>query len=135
MTMILYTTVGTSDLQRSIAFYDSVFDVLGVARNPDAMEGWAGWGPSYDGGVSFWVCPPFDGRAPGAGNGAMISLRAGSAAEVRAFHAAALSHGGTDEGAPGTRPYYEPGFYVCYVRDPDGNKLACAYHKYDPSQD
>ena len=36
----------------------------------------------------------------------------------------------SDEGAPGTRPYYEPTFYVAYVRDPDGNKLACVYHKH-----
>jgi predicted lactoylglutathione lyase len=85
--------------------------------------------------VSFWVCRPFDGRATSAGNGAMIALRASSAAEVRAFYAAALENGGTSEGKPGTRPCYEPSFYVCYVRDPDGNKLACAYHKYDPRQD
>lgn len=135
MSLTLYTTVGTSNLERSIGFYDSIFRVLGAARSPGWAEGWAGWGPSYDEGVSFWVCRPFDGRAPSAGNGTMIALRASSAAQVRAFHAAALSNGGTDEGKPGTRPYYEPGFYVCYVRDPDGNKLACAYHKYDPKQD
>ena len=63
-------------------------------------------------------------------NGTMIAFRAGSDAEVRAFHAAALEYGGTDEGAPGTRTYYQPSFYVAYVRDPDGNKLACVFHRY-----
>lgn len=134
MTMTLYTTVGTSDLERSIRFYDSIFAALGVPRSESWADGWAGWGPPYDSGVSFWVCRPFDGRAPTAGNGSMISLRAKSAAEVRAFYQAALSNGGSDEGAPGTRTYYEPAFYVCYVRDPDGNKLACVYHRYDPAQ-
>jgi catechol 2,3-dioxygenase-like lactoylglutathione lyase family enzyme len=131
MTMTLYITVGSSDFDRSIRFYDGIFDVLGVARSPGWIDGWAGWGPPYEEGVSFWVCRPFDGRAPSPGNGCMVSLRAGSAAEVRAFHATALSLGGTDEGPPGTRPNYEPTFYVCYVRDPDGNKLACVYPTYD----
>jgi catechol 2,3-dioxygenase-like lactoylglutathione lyase family enzyme len=61
----------------------------------------------------------------------MITFRARNEADVQAFHAAALAHGGSDEGAPGTRPYYEPSFYVVYVRDPDGNKLACVYHRHD----
>ena len=134
MTMILYTTVGSSDLPRSIKFYDSIFKVLGVPRSEAWTDTWAGWGPAYDDGVSFWVCSPFDGRAPSPGNGAMISLRANSETEVKAFHAAALANGGTDEGAPGTRPYYEPTFYVAYVRDPDGNKLACVFHKHNPDK-
>ena len=31
---------------------------------------------------------------------------------------------GSSEGAPGLRPQYKPDFYVAYVRDPDGNRLA-----------
>jgi hypothetical protein len=40
------------------------------------------------------------------------------------------TNGGSDEGAPGTRAYYSPTFYVAYVRDPDGNKLAAAFYEY-----
>jgi catechol 2,3-dioxygenase-like lactoylglutathione lyase family enzyme len=134
MTMVLYTTVGVSDLARSVTFYDAVFDALGYRRSPGWAEGWAGWGPVYDDGVSFWICKPFDGRAPIPGNGAMIALRARNETEVKAFHAAALAHGGADEGAPGTRAIYEPSFYVAYVRDPDGNKLACVHHHHDPGK-
>jgi catechol 2,3-dioxygenase-like lactoylglutathione lyase family enzyme len=130
--LIIYTTLGVQDLARSTAFYDAVFAALGCKRSEKVDEGWAAWGPPYDGGVSFWICKPFDGRAPTHGNGTMIALRAGSEAEVCAFYEAALAHGGSDEGAPGTRPYYEPSFYVAYVRDPDGNKLACAFTHHDP---
>jgi catechol 2,3-dioxygenase-like lactoylglutathione lyase family enzyme len=130
--MILYSTVGTADLGRSVRFYDAVFGALGIGRAPNDIDGWAGWGGSYDEGYGFWVCTPFDGRAPAPGNGAMIAFRAADETQVHAFHAAALLHGGSDEGPPGTRPYYEPNFYVAYVRDPDGNKLACVYHKHKP---
>lgn len=132
MTMILYATLGSNDLKRSIRFYDAVCGALGIARAADWTEGWAGWGSSYDDGDSLWLCSPFDGRAPSPGNGVMVALRASNEAEVKAFHAAALAHGGSDDGEPGTRPYYEPSFYVAYVRDPDGNKLAAVFHKHKP---
>ena len=53
----------------------------------------------------------------------MIAFDAATRAAVDAFHAAGLAAGGTDEGAPGLRPY-GPHFYACYLRDPDGNKLS-----------
>jgi catechol 2,3-dioxygenase-like lactoylglutathione lyase family enzyme len=130
--MILYSTVGTADLSRAIRFYDALFGALGIRRAPNWPAGWAGWGGSYDEGYGFWVCHPFDGEAPAPGNGTMIAFRAKDEAQVGHFHAVALKYGGTDEGAPGTRSYYEPSFYVAYVRDPDGNKLACVYHKHIP---
>jgi catechol 2,3-dioxygenase-like lactoylglutathione lyase family enzyme len=135
MSLILDTTVGVSDFPRAIAFYDAIFGVLGAARSPESIDSFVGWGPDYDHGVSFWICKPFDGRPPSVGNGMMITLRASSEAQVIAFHEAALAHGGTSEGAPGTRARYEPSFYVAYVRDPDGNKLACVFphHKPDPA--
>lgn len=46
---------------------------------------------------------------------------------VKAFHAAALAAGGTDNGAPGERPYH-PGYYACFVLDPDGNNIEAVWH-------
>jgi catechol 2,3-dioxygenase-like lactoylglutathione lyase family enzyme len=131
MTLILYTTLGVSDLDRSAAFYDALFATLGYPRTQESEE-FPSWGPGYDGGVSFAICRPFDGQPPSAGNGAMVALRAASEAEVIAFHAAALAHGGSCEGPPGVRPHYAPSFFAAYVRDPDGNKLACVFHKHKP---
>ena len=128
--MIFDVTLGSSDLQRSGAFYDAVLGILGHERSPESSESWIGWGPRHDDGVGLWLTRPFDGEPPTAGNGTMITFRAKNEAEVQAFHAAALANGGSDEGAPGTRPCYEPTFYVAYVRDPDGNKLACVFHRY-----
>ena len=131
-TMTLYTTLGYSDYDRAVRFYDATLGALGYRRAEGWTDGWAGWGPSYDEGVSFWICRPFDGSAPAPGNGVMVAFRAADEAAVRAFHAAALAQGGGDEGAPGTRAYYEPSFYVAYVRDPDGNKLAAVFHRHAP---
>ena len=42
---------------------------------------------------------------------------------VDRFHAAALAHGGRDDGAPGLRPDYDANYYGAFVRDPDGHKI------------
>jgi len=46
---------------------------------------------------------------------------------VARFHAAALAAGGTDNGAPGERPYH-PGYYACFILDPDGNNIEAVWH-------
>jgi hypothetical protein len=54
----------------------------------------------------------------------MVAFEARNQAQVRALHVAALSAGGADEGQPGFRESYGPQFYVGYLRDPQGNKIA-----------
>jgi catechol 2,3-dioxygenase-like lactoylglutathione lyase family enzyme len=83
--MILYSTIGTSDMERAIRFYDSVFCASGVSRAPNWSDGWAGWGGSYDEGYGFWVCSPFDGRPPVSGNGTMIAFRAKDELKCKPF--------------------------------------------------
>lgn len=129
--MFGYVCLGTNDLARAIAFYDPVMAALGHARcatpGEENWDGWAGWGRYEDEGrseLALWVCPPWDGRPATVGNGSMVALAAPSRAAVRAFHAAALAHGGRCEGPPGLRPEYNADFYAAYVRDPDGHKLA-----------
>jgi catechol 2,3-dioxygenase-like lactoylglutathione lyase family enzyme len=56
-------------------------------------------------------------------SGTHICLRARTTAEVDAFHAAALSGGGTSDGAPGLRPHDRVKYYAAFVLDPDGNRV------------
>jgi len=42
---------------------------------------------------------------------------------VHAFHEEALAAGYRDNGAPGERPDYGPGYYAAFARDPDGNNI------------
>ena len=50
-------------------------------------------------------------------------------AAVDAFHAAAIAAGHRDNGAPGERPEYHPGYYGAYVLDPDGNNIEVVNHR------
>ena len=133
--MLMYTTIGTNHLERMTAFYDAIFDVLGIPRIPSWTEGWATWGEPFGEGFSFCICPPFNRKPATAGNGTMFSFKASSAEVVRKFHAAGLRNGGTNEGKPGVREAYGPDFYVAYLRDPDGHKLACVCYPFHPQKD
>jgi catechol 2,3-dioxygenase-like lactoylglutathione lyase family enzyme len=130
--VISYVTIGSNDIERARRFYDPVLAVFGHKRIY-TREDWLGYGPE-DGAVRplIWICRPFDGKLAYHGNGGMVGLHAETPAQVDAFHAAALAHGGSDEGAPGRRAAYKPGYYLAYVRDPDGNKLS-AFCNTDPS--
>ena len=120
--MLLYITLGTNDLAKATGFYDAVMPKLGLERrHSDDSE--IGFGEPAPARIWFWVNKPFDGKPASVGNGSMPALIAPSRTAVDAFHAAGLAHGGTDEGAPGLRPYGSS-FYACYLRDPDGNKIS-----------
>jgi catechol 2,3-dioxygenase-like lactoylglutathione lyase family enzyme len=129
--MFNYIYLGTNDLARACIFYDATMATLGLKRCNTGDAAWdrisAGWGLYEDDGareLALWVGLPFNQQPATAGNGTMVALRARSWREVDEFHAAALQHGGTCDGAPGLRPQYNPDFYAAYVRDCDGNKLA-----------
>jgi len=49
-------------------------------------------------------------------------------ATVRAFHAAALAAGYEDNGGPGERAVYHPGYYGAFVLDPDGHNVEVVNH-------
>ena len=49
-------------------------------------------------------------------------------ATVDAFHRAATEAGYRDNGGPGERPVYHPGYYGAYVLDPDGNNVEVVNH-------
>ncbi len=122
-----YATVGATDSDRSNAFYDAVLATIGW-RSHAGFPDWRGYSQGGSGeGFVLWVCKPFDSSPATSGNGAMIGFFAASQGEVDAFHAAALAHGGADEGAPGPRPY-GANWYSAYVRDPAGNKLAIVHN-------
>ena len=124
--MFSHVTLGSRDIGRSRAFYAPVMTALGIEQ-PFELPGTLVFGELA--GTKLFIGQPFDGHAAAAGNGTHVALLAPTRAAVDAFHAAALAHGGSDEGAPGLRPHYHAHYYGAYVRDPDGNKLQAVCHR------
>ena len=108
------------DLPASQAFYTAVFEVLEIPMGGTAPD-------------HFWADELFVSTADSqAALGQLtgrhhLAFQARDRAMVDAFHKAALAHGGRDNGAPGERRYH-PGYYACFVLDPDGNNIEAVYH-------
>jgi catechol 2,3-dioxygenase-like lactoylglutathione lyase family enzyme len=108
------------DLPESQAFYTAIFEALGVPMG--------GTGDGF-----FWADELFvSTRQSQASQGMLtgrnhLAFQAQSRAMVDAFHAAAMAHGGRDNGAPGERKYH-PGYYAAFVLDPDNNNIEAVFH-------
>jgi catechol 2,3-dioxygenase-like lactoylglutathione lyase family enzyme len=109
-----------ADLAASRRFYEAVFNAIGVPMGGTADD-------------HFWADELFVSSADSvAAEGKLtgrhhLAFQAADRAVVDAFYDAALSNGGTDNGAPGERPYH-PGYYAAFVLDPDGNNIEAVYH-------
>jgi predicted lactoylglutathione lyase len=124
--LIGYTLVGSNDLEKAKAFYDALFDTIGVKRLMEFPTGGCAWGADWSKPM-FGVGKPYDGQAATFGNGTMIALVMDERAKVDALHDKAVALGGKCEGKPGVRGEEGPqAFYAAYFRDLDGNKL-CAF--------
>lgn len=125
--MISYVTVGVDDMDRAKRFYSAFLPAMGYGLE-EGPEGLSFALPVPEGQrpvlPDFYVKPTFNGHPATAGNGTMVAFEARNQAQVRDLHAAAVDAGGTDEGQPGFRASYGPNFYVSYLRDPQGNKIA-----------
>lgn len=117
--MIDHVSVAVADLARSAAFYEAVLAPLGLTKLV-TRERTVGFGKAYP---EFWINLR-EGLAPQPETaGIHICLRTRSEDNVRAFHAAALAHGGADAGAPGPRQAAMTTYYGAFIFDPDGNKI------------
>jgi len=123
--MYSHVTIGADNPNKLEGFYDATLATLGIFPF-FKMENVLSYGTAT--GPKFFVLKPFDGMAHHPGNGWHTAFLAADRNSVDAFHAAALAHGGTSEGAPGLRTHYHPNYYGACVRDPDGNKLQAVCH-------
>ena len=122
--------LNVSDYERAKAFYDRALAPLGISL---IMEFGSAAGYGREKKPELWL---------GAGKSEFqtedqleiitpihVCLAARSRAEVDAFHAAALAAGGRDNGAPGIRAHYHPGYYGAFALDPDGHNVEAVFHE------
>ena len=108
------------DLAASQRFYEAVLQVLEIPLG--------GKGESYFWADELFVSTADSESAQGRLTGRVhLAFQAADRGMVDAFHRAALSAGGSDNGAPGERPYH-PGYYGAFVLDPDGNNIEAVFH-------
>jgi catechol 2,3-dioxygenase-like lactoylglutathione lyase family enzyme len=125
-----HITVGTSQMNRAMRFYDAVLAPLGMKRRRTFKIAISYASDDFSGvNEPFWVVRPYDRKDATPGNGVTVAFEAPTREAVDGFHAAALAAGATDEGPPGIREHYHPSYYGAYVRDLDGNKLCVVCHK------
>lgn len=123
MSVILdHVGIRVNDFERSKAFYREALGVLGIQllfdqTFPDGQV--AGFGKER---ASFFIASGRSQRGE-----THLAFKAASQAEVNAFHSVALSMGGRDNGEPGPRPHYRPGYYAAFVLDPDGNNVEAVF--------
>src|ERR1700743_884383 len=120
--MLHHVSVGVRDVERAAKFYDPVLKTLGYRRLMEFLPHAIAYG-ERGGNPEFWIQLPHDQKVPTAGNGTHFGFQARTKAQVEKFHAAALAQGGSNNGEPGPRPDYGPGYYGAFVYDLDGNKI------------
>lgn len=114
----MYDHIGlrVRNVEASIRFYEAALGALGHELCSRDESG-AGFGPGGE--AALWLY-----RTEGpTGPGAHVAFRAPDRAAVDRFHAAGLSAGGRDNGAPGLRADYSPTYYAAFLIDPDGNNV------------
>jgi catechol 2,3-dioxygenase-like lactoylglutathione lyase family enzyme len=110
--------IRVADVAASKRFYETIAPYAGIRLRADEPD-----------------------HAAFAGENGSFSLVAGTPTEhvhlafaardnetVDAFHRTATAAGYRDEGAPGERPQYHPGYYGAYVLDPDGHVVEAVNH-------
>lgn len=126
--MIDHIGLAVADLAPARRFYEAALKPLGATVVMEVTEEMTGGhgahlGFGRDGKPDFWI-----GTGKPATKSCHIAFAATDQAMVDAFHAAALAAGGTDNGAPGLRPEYHPGYYGAFVLDPEGNNVEAVFH-------
>jgi catechol 2,3-dioxygenase-like lactoylglutathione lyase family enzyme len=124
--MFDHISIGVRDINRARQFYDAALGPLGF-RLLSEGDSALGYGLRK---VNLWLLRTDNPVPADPRSGLHFAFRAPDVRAVGEFYIAALESGGTDNGAPGERLEYAPGYYAAYVLDPDGYRLE-AYHAED----
>jgi catechol 2,3-dioxygenase-like lactoylglutathione lyase family enzyme len=108
--LIDHVHLRTRDIDASKRFYRAVLKALGLVHSLNERE------------KNFWADELYVDVADGEITRVHLAFQAPDRETVNAFHKAALSAGGRDNGAPGERSYH-PGYYAAFALDPDGNNI------------
>jgi catechol 2,3-dioxygenase-like lactoylglutathione lyase family enzyme len=112
--------LGVRDLDESRRFWETAAAVLGLGVSEPEEQRFH----VYARGRSFALVA--DGRPPS--EHVHLAFPVADDEAVAEFHRVAIGAGYRDNGAPGERPEYHPGYVGAFVLDPDGNNIEAVNH-------
>lgn len=127
--MFSHVMIGSNDIEKSKAFYNSILGVLGVSEPIVNVNntGQTRLFYSHNGSI-FCVTEPINNEPATKANGSTIGFDCDSEQQVKELHDVAIANGGVSiEGLPGLRNTSTGKKYLCYFLDPDGHKICGVY--------
>ncbi|WLQ15860.1 VOC family protein [Hahella aquimaris] len=124
--MIDHFSICVTNFNESLAWYRAALEPLGYEVKSDADYGVrvAGLGEVKAQHGELYL---IEAKEKGACDPRPhFCFKASSEEKVRAFYAAAIAAGGTDNGAPGYREEHD--YFAAFVYDPDGYNVEAAYY-------
>jgi catechol 2,3-dioxygenase-like lactoylglutathione lyase family enzyme len=115
--------LAVGDYEKSKQFFSRALAPLGIELVME-IGGYAGYGKN--GKAELWFGSGGEIQRP-----MHIAFIADSRDQVKAFYAAAMAAGGTDNGPPGIREIYHPNYFGAFVNGPDGHNVEAVCHKAD----
>jgi catechol 2,3-dioxygenase-like lactoylglutathione lyase family enzyme len=119
--MIDHLTVRVRDYEKAKAFYAAALRPLGYEL---VMEFDRTCGLGAGGKPDLWLTADPDARPM------HFALVARDRKAVDAFYAAAIGAGAKDNGKPGIRKDYHPGYYAAFVLDATGHNVEAVCHEH-----
>ncbi len=117
---IAHTGLPVSDFKKAKEFYTKVLGTLGYTQSMEMDEA-AGFNDGTN--TDFWIS-----KKPVVP--LHIAFAANSKEEVEAFYKMGLAEGAKDNGAPGYRTDYWPGYYAAFIHDADGHNIEVVWFDY-----
>jgi catechol 2,3-dioxygenase-like lactoylglutathione lyase family enzyme len=126
--MMDHVGLAVADFERSKSFFVNALAplditlIMEVTAEQTGGDAHAGFGAERK--AFFWIG---NGKKPTSG--VHVAFAAKSRSQVDAFHQAAMTAGGRDNGPPGLRPQYHPNYYGAFILDADGNNIEGVCHQ------
>jgi len=121
--MIAHTGISVKNYKKGKEFYSKALKPLGYKLHMDYAK-YKAAGFMAGGQTDFWISEAKK-SAP-----MHVAFRAKNKKEVDTFYKVGLANGGKDNGAPGYRTDYSPGYYAAFLYDAAGNNIEAVF--YDP---
>jgi catechol 2,3-dioxygenase-like lactoylglutathione lyase family enzyme len=118
--MIEHVSVPVSNYDEAVAFYAKALAPLGYKLNMEFAPDAAGFMEGEH--TSFWISRKDNPQ------GVHVAFLAKDKTQVENFYNASLGAGGRDNGAPGYRNEYSPGYFAAFILDQDGNNIEAVFY-------